>query len=89
MHVYGFDVKLYAAINIKAATRKAAEDILRPMIDQLELRIAAPEPGWDTAVSSMAIYLDDEGFPYLFEVDGEPVCDSEADAELDPKSAGA
>ncbi len=78
MHEYAFDIKMFAVVKIKAANQKQAEVALKRALDCASLQTPIPDPAETELVTEASIYLDDEEFPYLFEVDGEDVEDCQA-----------
>lgn len=66
MHEYAFDVKLWAAVRIKAESEKEARRILSSHLDCVEVNLGAL-PNGDPLLAEAS----SEGDADLFEVDGE------------------
>ncbi len=81
MRKYAFDVKMYAAIRIMAESRKSAETILNQALECANLNVSATSSLGTAKVTEASIYIDDEGYPYLFEVDGIDVDNDESEAD--------
>jgi hypothetical protein len=80
MREYAFDVKMYAAVRIIAESRKKAETILNQALDCANLNVSATSSLGTAKVTEASVYIDDEGYPYLFEVDGIDVDNDESEA---------
>ena len=68
MHEYLFDVKLFAAIRVKAETEEQARQMLRDSIECATANLGH-WPSGDPIVCEVS--LDDPAFDELIEVDGE------------------
>ena len=82
MREYAFDVKLYAVVRVKAASRVQAEEVLGLALDCADLNVTARSPKGSAHVTEASISVDDEGYPYLCEVDGIDVDDDENEAQV-------
>jgi hypothetical protein len=83
MREYAFDVKMFAVVRINALSRKVAEKILNTALDCADLNVSA-KSGFDTStITESSVYIDDVGYPYLFEVDGIDVDNDESEADTD------
>ena len=71
MHEYAFDVKLFAAIRVKATSLKKARDLLREHVTCASANFGA-WPSGEPIVAEASV--DDDELP-CFEIDGEPTCD--------------
>lgn len=69
-HEYAFDVKLFAAIRVRAETEAQARKVLEELLDCASVNFGAYDGG-DPIVSEVALCTDD-GPPFLYELDGEP-----------------
>jgi hypothetical protein len=82
MREYAFDVKMFAVVRINAETRKRAEAILGEALDCADLNVTKHSTFGEAKVSEASVHLDDEGYPYLFEVDGIDVDNDESQADF-------
>jgi hypothetical protein len=80
---YAFDVKLFAVVRISARTRKQAEAILNQALDCADLDVNAMSRHGTARVTQASLSVDDEGYPYLCEVDGIDVDNDESEANVD------
>lgn len=67
-HEYLFDVKLFAAIRIKATTEDEARKILSAALNCANVNFGA-QPNGDPILGEASLY--DDGEPDLVEIDGE------------------
>lgn len=77
MHEYAFDVKLFAAVRVRAKTKKQAIELMEQVVDALE-----PSEEWTARFNEQLddvcvteISLDEDGEDENrepFEIDGEP-----------------
>jgi hypothetical protein len=81
---YAFDVKMFAVVRIAAETRKKAEAILGEALDCADLNVTARCTLGEPKVTEASVHIDDEGYPYLFEVDGIDVDNDESEADTEP-----
>lgn len=68
-HEYAFDVKLFAAVRIKAESEGAARGILMDNLQCADCN-GGSWPNGDPIIFEASV---DDGEPYLYEVDGESV----------------
>ena len=68
MKEYAFDVKLFAAIRVKAESKKEAIALLRQHVDAASCNFGA-WPNGDPILGEASV---DDDEPYCFEIDGEP-----------------
>lgn len=69
LHEYAFDVRLYACIRVKAASKTAALLLLRECVDGANVNFGA----WPDGDPILADVSMDDGEPDLIEIDGEDV----------------
>ncbi len=72
-HEYAFDVKLVAVIRIQSPSKALAIAELTRHVDCLDLCFTLTDADSRIEITEASLSLDDADFPYLFEVDGEPV----------------
>lgn len=73
MHEYAFDVKMLAVVRLKAIDQARAESALVEALDCARLNVKLTKQESEMHITEASIYVDDEQFPFLFEVDGEEV----------------
>lgn len=71
-HEYAFDVKLIAAIRIKAEDEATARKLLREYLDAAESNFGHDRDG-NPLLGEASLDVDDASGPHLYEVDGEEV----------------
>ena len=69
LHEYAFDVKLFAAIRVKAVSEAEARAILQDVVDCIDCN-AGEWPDGSPIVFEASV--DDAEGGHLFEIDGEP-----------------
>jgi hypothetical protein len=82
MREYAFDVKMFAVVRISAETRKKAEALLGEALYCADLNVTAHCKLSEAKVTEASVHIDDEGYPYLFEVDGIDVDNDESEADV-------
>jgi hypothetical protein len=80
-HEYAFDVKLYAVVRIRAASRKIAERVLEEALDCASLNVILEHEEGKALITEASTHVDDVEFPYLFEYDGRDVEAEEIDVK--------
>jgi len=85
MHEYLFDVKLFAAIRVKAKTEAEARELIKSCIDANTANLGA-WPNGDPIICEVS--LDEPDNDELIEIDGEDplLLDSEGDNPFHPES---
>jgi hypothetical protein len=76
-HEYAFDVKLFAVVRVIADNEQVARETISKILDCADLGITFKSSDATLKLTEASAYVDDETGPYLFEVDGNDVEDSE------------
>ena len=72
MKEFAFDVKLAAVVRLEAESEEDATQILRRVLDCIDLSRETLDDFSNMRLTEANIYIDDVDGPLLFEVDGEP-----------------
>jgi hypothetical protein len=75
---------MFAVVRISAETRKKAEALLGEALDCADLNVTTRCTLGEAKVTEASVHVDDEGYPYLFEVDGIDVDNDESEADPEP-----
>lgn len=70
MHEYAYDIKLAAVVRVKASSPEDAEAYLTKALDCAELDFKSTETSKCCRITEASLCVDDEDYPYLFEIDG-------------------
>jgi hypothetical protein len=72
-HEYAYDIKMFAIIRLRASDRTQAKKLARLAADLACLEFHAADDRLRVAIVDASVHVDDEGGPYLIEIDGEDV----------------
>jgi hypothetical protein len=70
-HEYTYDIKMFALIRIRAESRGEAKKLARAAAEFACLEFHSADDQLKSAIVDASVHMDDEGGPFLTEIDGE------------------